>query len=143
MLTGHARCGFCGASYQLKTSGKSLDGATYSYCYYNCRKTLRAGKKAYPGFRVRVEDLDAAALAVIADVVCTPDRAGRLAQRHDGSPTAEVITAWRNFILRDHDIGRTYALHLIDHVNVHGERVVIVPKVGGGRKDLAMLAAAE
>lgn len=140
-LTGLARCGRCGSSYQLETSGKSLDGATYSYCYYNCRRTLRAGKKACPGFRVRVEDLDGAVLAAIADVVCTPERAGRLAHRHDGSPTAKVITAWRNFILRDHDIGRTYALHLIDHVDVHGERIVIVPKVAGGRKDLAMLAA--
>jgi site-specific DNA recombinase len=143
MLTGIARCGHCGSSYQLETSGKYLDGATYSYCYYNCRKTLRAGKKACAGFRVRVEDLDGAVLAAIADVVCTPERAGRLARGHQWPPIAEVITAWRNFILRDHDIGRTYALHLIDHVDVHGERVVIVPKVAGGRKDLAMLAAAE
>jgi hypothetical protein len=56
---------------------------------------------------------------------------------------AEVITAWRNFLLRDHDIGRTYALQLIAHVEVHGEHLVIVPKVAGGRKDLAMLAAAD
>jgi hypothetical protein len=141
VLTGLARCGLCGSSYQLETSGKSLDGATYSYCYYNCRKTLRAGRRAWPGFRVRVEDLDGAVLAALADVVCTAERAGRLARRHHWPPTAEVITAWRNFILRDHDIGRTYALHLIDHVDMHRERVVIVPKVAGGRKDLAMLAA--
>jgi hypothetical protein len=44
---------------------------------------------------------------------------------------------------RDHDIGRAYALHIIDHVDVHGERIVIVLKVAGGRKDLAMLGAAE
>ena len=141
VLTGLARCGLCGSSYQLETSGKSLDGATYSYCYYNCRKTLRAGKTACPGFRVRVEDLDGAVLAAIADVVCLPERAGRLARRHHWPPTSEVIAAWRKFILRDHDIGRTYALQLIDHVEVHGERIVIVPKVAGGRKDLAMLAA--
>src|SRR5690606_34535043 len=134
MLTGLARCGLCGSSYQLETSGKSLDGSTYSYCYYNCRKTLRAGKKACPGFRVRVEDLDGVVLAGIADVVCTPERAERLARRHHWPPTAEVITAWRNFILRDHDIGRTYALHLSDHVDVHRERVVIVPRVAGGRR---------
>jgi hypothetical protein len=60
VLTGLVRCGLCGSSYQLETSGKSLDGATYSYSYYNCRKTLRAGKKACAGFRVRVEDLDGA-----------------------------------------------------------------------------------
>jgi DNA invertase Pin-like site-specific DNA recombinase len=143
VLTGLARCGLCGSSYQLETSGKSLDGATYSYCYYNCRKTLRAGKQACPGFRVRVEDLDGAVLAAIAEVVCTPERAQRLARRHQWPPTAEVIAAWRNFIVRDHDIGRTYALQLINHVDVHRERVVIVPKVAGGRKDLAMTAAAE
>lgn len=141
VLTSLARCGLCRSSYQLETSGKSLDGATYSYCYYNCRKTLRAGKKACPGFRVRVEDLDAAVLAAIADIVCTPERAQRLARRHDWPSTAEVVAAWRNFILRDYDIGRTYALQLIDHVDMHGERVVITPKECGGRKELAMLAA--
>lgn len=109
--------------------------------YYNCRKTLRAGKKACPGFRVRVEDLDGAVLTAIADVVCTPERARKLAHRHDWPPTAEVITAWRNFILRDPDIGRTYALHLIDLVDVHRERVVITPMESCGRKELAMLAA--
>ena len=141
VLTGLARCGLCGSSYQLETSGKSLDGATYSYCCYNCRKTLRAGKKACPGFRVRVEDLDGAVLTAIADVVCSPERAGMLAHRHRWPPTAEVITAWRNFILRGHDIGRTHALHLIDHVDVHGERLLITPKKPGGRRDVAMLAA--
>lgn len=141
VLTGLACCGLCGSSYQLETSGKSIDGATYSYCYYNCRKRLRAGKQACPGFRVRVEDLDGAVLAAIADVVCTPERAQRLARRHPWPPTAEVITAWRNFILRDHDIGRTYALQLIDHVDVHGERLVSAPKEPGGRRAVATLAA--
>ena len=69
---------------------------------------------------MRVEDLDGAVLAAIADVVCLPERAGRLARRHQWPPTAEVIAAWRNFILRDHDIARTYAFHLIDHVDVYG-----------------------
>lgn len=92
---------------------------------------------------MRVEDLDGAVLAAMADIACTPERAQRLARRHHWPPTGEVITAWRNFILRDRDIGRTYVLHLIDHVDVHGERIVIVPKVAGGRTDPAMLAAAE
>lgn len=138
LLTGLARCGICGSSYQLETSGKSRDGSTYSYCYYNCRKTTRAGKTACTGFRVRVQDLDGAVLTAIADVVCTPERAQRLARRGDRSPTAEVVTAWRNFILHDYDIGRSYALHLIDHVDVHRERIVIVPKELGGRKALAI-----
>ncbi len=137
VLTGLARCGLCGSSYQLETSGKSLDGATYAYCYYNCRKTLRAGKKACPGFRVRVEDFDGAVLEKIADVVCTPERAEHLARRHNWPPTAEVVNAWCNFILRDHDVGRTYALQLIARIEVHGERIVITPKEPGGRKELA------
>jgi site-specific DNA recombinase len=143
VLTGLARCGLCGSSYQLETSGKSLDGATYAYCYYNCRKTLRAGKLACPGLRVRVEDLDGAVLAAIVDLACTPERAERLARRHNWPPTTEVMNAWRNFILRDHDIGRTYALQLIAHVDVHSERLVITPKEPGGRKELVMLAAPE
>lgn len=137
-LTGLARCGLCGSSYQLETSGKSLDGMTYSYCYYNCRKTLRAGKKACPGFRVRVEDLDGAVLAAIADLACTPERVERLARRHKWPPTAEVITAWRNFIMNDHEVARTYALHLIEHVDVHGERIVITPKEPGGKKEVTV-----
>jgi hypothetical protein len=141
VLTGLVRCGLCGSSYQLETSGKSLDGATYAYCYYNCRKTLRAGRKACPGFRVRVEDLDGAVLAAMADFACTPERTQRLSRRHHWPPTGEVITAWRNVILRDPDIGRTYALHLIDLVDVHRERIVITPKECGGRKEFAMLAA--
>lgn len=90
---------------------------------------------------MRVEDLDGAVLAAIADLACTPERVERLARRHDWPPTSEIVTAWRNFILRDHDIGRTYALQLIKHVDVHGERVVITPKEPGGRKDFAMVAA--
>ena len=40
-----------------------------------------------------------------------------------------------------HDLGRKNALQLIDHVDVHGERLVITPKVAGGRKELSMLGA--
>ena len=50
-------------------------------------------------------------------------------------------SSWRNFILRDHDIGRTYALQMIDHGDVHREHIVITPKGPGGRKECTMLAA--
>lgn len=50
-------------------------------------------------------------------------------------------TAWRSFVLEGHDIGRTYALHLIERVDVYGERAVINPKEPVGRKALAMVAA--
>ena len=78
VLTELVHCGLCGASYQLESSGKSLDGRTYESCYYNCRKTLRAGS--------------------------------------------------------DYEVGRAYALHLIERIEVHGERVLITPKEPGGRK---------
>ncbi|WP_158619477.1 zinc ribbon domain-containing protein [Corallococcus sp. AB011P] len=106
MLTGLARCGLCGASYQLETSGKSREGVMYGDCYYNCRTTLRAGKKVCPGFRMRTEELDGAVLEKIADVVCTPERAAQLARRHNWPLTAEVVNAWRNFILRGLDADR-------------------------------------
>jgi hypothetical protein len=58
-------------------------------------------------------------------------------RRHEWPPTDEVVNAWRNFILCDHDVGRTYALHLIQRIEVHGERIVSTPKEPGGTKDLA------
>ena len=83
---------------------------------------------------MRVEDLDRAVLAAFTDIGCTPERAERLARGYKWPPTAQVITASRNFILRDHDIGRTYALQLIAHVEVHGERLVITAKEPGGAR---------
>lgn len=69
-------------------------------------------KEGVPGLRVRVEDLDGAVLAAMADIACTAERAHRLARRHHWPPTAEVIEAWRNLLLRDHNICRTYAFQL-------------------------------
>ena len=71
----------------------------------------------------------------------SPERAQKLGRRHPWPPTAEVITAWRNFILHEPNIGRTYALHLVDHVNLHRAHTVIAPKEPGGRKAVAMLAS--
>ncbi len=90
---------------------------------------------------MRVERLDGAVLAAIADLACARERVEQLAKRRIWPPFEEVAIAWRNFILNDHDIGRTYALQLIDHVDVYGDRVAITPKKAGGRKELAMLAA--
>ena len=67
-------CGRCGASCQLETSGKTIDGNRYRYCYYSCRTYCRAGKERCPGVRVATEVLDAAVLAHLADVVCAPAR---------------------------------------------------------------------
>lgn len=93
-LTGLARCVLCGSSYQLETSGKPIDGATYSYCSYNAARRCAPGSRLAPGFRARVEDLDGAVLAALADTACTAERAKRLARRHHWPPPAEVVAAW-------------------------------------------------
>lgn len=132
VLTGLARCGLCGSSYQLETSGKSLDGSTYSYCYYNCRKTLRAGKKACPGFRVRVEDLDGQVLHGLHTRACGASRTqARLAADHRGHHRVAQL----------HPPRPRHPPHLRAPPHrargVFGERIVITPKEPGGRKELA------
>ena len=73
MLAGLLKCGLCGASYQLETSGKpTADGSTYRY--YNCRNTLRSGKEACPGYRYRTTKLEQQVLEFIAEKLFTPER---------------------------------------------------------------------
>jgi len=81
LLIGFIRCGRCGASYQLETSGKHVESGVYRYTYYNCRNTLRSGQEVCPGYRIRALDLDAAVLSHIADAVCTPERIAALATK--------------------------------------------------------------
>lgn len=130
VLTGLLWCGRCGASYQLETSGKKVDGATYRYCYYNCRAACRTGIEACAGFRVATDTLDGAVLRAIADVVCTETRAAPLAKRY-GWPVERLREAWRTIVLCDHEVGRSYALHLIRQIEVHEEQIVVTPKPGG------------
>ena len=130
VLSGLLRCGTCGSSYQLETSGKKVDGTVYRYCYYNCRAACRTGVEACAGFRVSTEVLDGAVLSAIADVVCTEERARHLARSH-GWPAERVLPAWRALITADCDIGRGYALHLIERIDVFGEHLVVTPKDGG------------
>ena len=74
LLAGLVRCGTCGASYQLETSGKVAKNGVYSYRYYNCRSACRTGKEACEGFRIRAEQLEEAVLEHIAGKVFTEDR---------------------------------------------------------------------
>jgi len=130
MLTGKVRCGRCGASCQLETSGKRVDGVTYKYAYYNCRATCRSGAEVCRGRRIRTTALDAAVLAHLADVVCTLPRArefaGRLAMNAD---LDAVTTTWRALIEHDRTIGRAYLQHLVSKVVVYENEIVIEPRL--------------
>ena len=131
LLKGLAWCGKCGASYQYETSGKAVINGHYSYGYYNCRNLLRVGKEACSGFRISTETLDGAVLGAIARIVCTEDRAGMASRRswpHEGG-----LEAWRTLV-RSEEIGRAYALRLIERIDVHGERIIVMPK-SCGRKE--------
>lgn len=132
LLTGLLRCGQCGASYQLETSGKRVDGCTYRYCYYNCRSYCRSGKSVCTGHRVDTATLDAAVLRFVTDAVCREDRA-RYLRRALGDRGVHleddvVARAWRGAILEDPHIGRAYLVRLVDRVEVHGERIVVVAR---------------
>jgi site-specific DNA recombinase len=63
LLRGLVRCGKCGSSYTLESSGKKVNGEVYQYRYYNCRTACRVGKEACAGGRVPAAKLDGAVLA--------------------------------------------------------------------------------
>jgi len=129
LLSGMLRCGQCGASYQLETSGKKIEGEVYRYCYYNCRNALRAGVEVCAGFRIPTEALDAAVLEHIASLVCTAERSRALAARHSwNADPGEVAALWRTLLKSNVDAARGYLVHLVERVKVHGTRIVVVPR---------------
>lgn len=87
LLAGLVRCGKCGASYQLETSGKQAKGGVYRYRYYNCRTCCRIGKSACPGNRIPTNELDGVVLEHVAAVVCTASRSRR--QQRSATPSYE------------------------------------------------------
>jgi hypothetical protein len=72
--------------------------------------------------------LDGAVLAHLADVVCTPSRLAARAKviRREDLTLEEVANAWRGLIIADHDVGRAHALHLIERIELHDEKAVII-----------------
>jgi site-specific DNA recombinase len=130
VLTRLLHCGRCGASYQLETSGKRVDGNLYRYCYYNCRRATRIGVEACSGFRIATDTLDQAVLDAVAERVCSDERVTRLALSQ-GWSAEQLRSAWRALVTCDLDTARAYALHLIERIEVHGERIVVVPRRGG------------
>ncbi len=129
VLIGLLRCGRCGASHQLETSGKRVEGKTYRYSYYNCRTSLRVGKEACPGHRIPTAELDAGVLAHLADAVCTSERALGLQRRLGWSrPIDELVQSWRALITADPAVGRTYLRHLVEQIVVDENRIAVVPR---------------
>ncbi len=127
LLAGFVRCGKCGASYQLETSGKRTNGAVYLYRYYNCRTFCRIGKGACAGGRIPTTQLDSAILEYIAAIVCAPDRC-------DAFP-AEIATgygdirrAWPALVTAGGVVSRNYLLHLLERIEVRENEIVLVPR---------------
>ena len=63
------RCGRCGATCALETSGKLDANGEHTYRYYNCRAFIRVGKEACTGCRVPVAMLDEAVMQHIGEHV--------------------------------------------------------------------------
>ncbi|MCB9558116.1 MAG: recombinase family protein [Deltaproteobacteria bacterium] len=74
LLAGLVKCGNCGQSFQVETSGKQTEAGVYKYRYYNCRGFLRTGKDACPGQRISTDKLETAVLEHIADRIFTAER---------------------------------------------------------------------
>ncbi|MBN2196786.1 MAG: recombinase family protein [Polyangiaceae bacterium] len=129
VLSGLIHCGKCSSTYQLETSGKRVDGTLYRYCYYNCRRANRTGVEACPGFRIATELLDQAVLGALADMICSPPRVTRLATATGFAPD-QVREAWRALVTAEPDIGRGYVLHLIERIDIRGDRIVVTPRAG-------------
>jgi len=136
LLRGLVRCGKCGSSYTLESSGKKVNGEVYQYRYYNCRTACRVGKEACPGGRVPAEKLDSAVLGFIVGVVCTGDRCVALVepQRSGLWPAiteeafASVQEAWSTMIRSDSTVARNYLHHLVEQIEVDENRITVVPK---------------
>jgi site-specific DNA recombinase len=77
LLASLVRCGRCGDTCQLESSGK-LDASGQPYRYYNCRRFCRSGKEACSGYRMPVETLDRAILNHIATHFATEERCREL-----------------------------------------------------------------
>jgi site-specific DNA recombinase len=130
LLAGVVRCGKCGASYQLETSGKRVRGDRYEYRYYNCSKFCRIGSSVCPGYRIRTNVLDDAVLAHLAGIICTPPRAEALGMRaHSASAdTEELRRTWTALVTGGGTISRSYVLHLVDHIEVRENEIRVVAR---------------
>ena len=81
--------------------------------------------------RVATEVLDAAVLGYLADVVCAAARVEALEEiaSRRGLAVDDLAGAWRSLLTAHQDVGRSYAMHLIDRVEIHEDRAIVVAKV--------------
>lgn len=80
--------------------------------------------------RVATEVLDAAVLGYLADVVCAPARVEALEEiaTRRGLAVGDLAETWRALVTADHDVGRAYAMHLIERVDLHDDRAIVVAR---------------
>jgi DNA invertase Pin-like site-specific DNA recombinase len=78
LLAGLLKCGSCGSSYTLESSGKEDPTGIRSYRYYNCSKFFRAGKSQCPGHRYPTERLERAVLEHVAEHVFSVEQVREL-----------------------------------------------------------------
>lgn len=145
LLAGVVRCGKCGASYQLESSGKRVRGDLYQYRYYNCSKFCRIGSAVCPGYRIRTNVLDEAVLAHLAGIICTPARAEALGltARSASADTDELRRTWAALVTGGGTISRSYVLHLVDHIEVRENEIRVVARTAAApREEVANESAA-
>jgi site-specific DNA recombinase len=130
LLAGIVRCGKCGASYQLETSGKRVRGDRYEYRYYNCSKFCRIASAVCTGYRIPTHVLDEAVLTHLAGIICTPERAEALGLKaHVASADGdELRRTWTALVTGGGTISWSYVLHLVDHVEVRENEIRIVAR---------------
>ncbi len=130
LLAGLVRCAKCGASYQLETSGKRVNGDLYQYRYYNCRTFCRIGSGACTGGRIPTTELDAVVLEHLAGLVCTAERCEALALTT--GKHAETRAAWSSLVTAGGTVSRNYLLHLVERIEVGENEITIIPRPGVG-----------
>ena len=81
MLASVARCAGCGSAMILNT------GKGGAYRYYSCSKSMKQGKTACPGRRVRMDMLDGMVLGYLAEKLFTPERLAELLQGYMAQAT--------------------------------------------------------
>lgn len=74
---GIVRCGLCGSSFELQTSGKpTVDGSRREYM--QCRRARRSGVESCRGRPLPVALFNAALTEAVVDAVCAPERCAKM-----------------------------------------------------------------
>jgi hypothetical protein len=79
--------------------------------------------------RGATEVLDAAVLGYLSDVVCVPARVDALEEIATRLAVGDLGETWRALVTADHDVGRAYAIHLIERAYLHDDRANVAKSV--------------